>query len=122
MAIFGSGAPCGSHDPRNRRYAQEKARHEIAEGFVAVALQAGASPAQVGHSFDDDAPIELEPKGGLELLVLEGGFREAGESFAPQSWLRLPVGTPLRARAGRAGCRIWVKEGHLRHVRAPENL
>ena len=72
--------------------------------------------------WDNDAPIELEPKGGLELLVLEGGFREAGESFAPQSWLRLPVGTPLRARAGRAGCRIWVKEGHLRHVRAPENL
>ena len=72
--------------------------------------------------WDQDARIELDPKGGLELLVLEGGFREAGESFKPQSWLRLPVGTPLRARTGAAGCGVWVKEGHLRHVRAPENL
>jgi quercetin dioxygenase-like cupin family protein len=72
--------------------------------------------------WDKDARIELDPKGGLELLVLEGGFREAGESFKPQSWLRLPVGTPLRARTGAAGCRVWVKEGHLRHVRAPAHV
>jgi hypothetical protein len=73
------------------------------------------------EQWDKDAPIELDPRGGLELLVLEGGFREAGESFAPLSWLRLPVGAPLRARAGAAGCRVWVKEGHLRYVRAPAN-
>ena len=67
-----------------------------------------------------NAAIELDPKGGLELLVLAGGFREGGEMFAPQSWLRLPIGAPLRARAGEDGCRVWMKEGHLRHVRAPQ--
>ena len=45
------------------------------------------------------AAIEFDPNGGLEVLVLEGGFREGGETFRPQSWLRLPIGTPLqRAR------------------------
>jgi hypothetical protein len=28
--------------------------------------------------------------GGIELLVLDGGFSENGESFEAQSWLRLP--------------------------------
>jgi ChrR Cupin-like domain len=59
------------------------------------------------------AEIAFAPEGGLELLVLDGGFTEAGESFAPQSWLRLPAGAMLRARAAADGCRLWVKEGHL---------
>ena len=32
------------------------------------------------------------PAGGIELLVLEGGFSEDGDAFVAQSWLRLPVG------------------------------
>lgn len=59
------------------------------------------------------AAVALMPRGGIELLVLEGGFTEGGESFAALSWLRLPVGAPLAARAGAQGCRVWVKEGHL---------
>jgi hypothetical protein len=61
--------------------------------------------------------IELEPDGGLEVLVLEGGFREGGETFEPQSWLRLPIGRRFSARVAGGGCRVWVKEGHLRHIR-----
>ena len=60
--------------------------------------------------------IELDPKGGLEVLVLEGGFREGGETFGPQSWVRLPVGAHFSARVATEGCRVWIKEGHLRHV------
>ena len=60
--------------------------------------------------------IELDPKGGLEVLVLSGEFTEAGETFTRHSWLRLPVGAPLRAKSGPEGCRVWVKEGHLDHV------
>jgi hypothetical protein len=65
------------------------------------------------------ATIALAPRGGIELLVLEGGFAESGETFAPQSWLRLPPGAPLDATAGPNGCRAWVKEGHLRRAPAP---
>jgi hypothetical protein len=65
-----------------------------------------------------DADIVLPAPGGLEVLVLEGGFREGGEDFAPQSWLRLPAGATLRARAAAEGCRCWVKSGHLAQVPA----
>lgn len=51
---------------------------------------------------------------GLEILVLEGGFEESGEQFEPQSWLRLPPGAILHAKAGPAGCRVWLKSGHLK--------
>src|SRR5215813_12390307 len=50
---------------------------------------------------------------GIELLVLDGSFAEGGEEFTPLSWLRLPAGTTLQATAGRGGCKLWVKSGHL---------
>ena len=60
-----------------------------------------------------DARIELQPRGGLELLCLAGSFREGGTGFGRWSWHRLPDGAPLSARAGAEGCRLWLKEGHL---------
>ncbi|MDX6751448.1 cupin domain-containing protein [Geminicoccaceae bacterium 1502E] len=62
-------------------------------------------------------PVACDLEGGIELLVLEGSFTEGGECFERYSWLRLPPGAPLRAEAGADGCRLWVKEGHLRNVR-----
>jgi anti-sigma factor ChrR (cupin superfamily) len=58
----------------------------------------------------------LAVPGGIELLVLDGGFRENGESFEPQLWLRLPPGATLEARATASACRLWVKSGHLLHA------
>ena len=63
------------------------------------------------------ANIDLDAEGGLELLVLEGGFSEGGEDFVPHSWLRLPDGAALAAVAGPQGCRVWLKTGHLHHLR-----
>jgi quercetin dioxygenase-like cupin family protein len=60
-----------------------------------------------------DVAIVLDLPGGAELLVLEGIFAEGGETFVPQSWLRLPAGARLAARAGASGCQVWVKTGHL---------
>jgi ChrR Cupin-like domain len=59
------------------------------------------------------AEVDLDVPGGMELLVLDGGFTEAGESFEPQSWIRLPPGARLRATVAASGCRLWVKAGHL---------
>ena len=64
------------------------------------------------------AAIELDPNGGLEVLVLEGGFSEGGETFRPQSWLRLPIAAHFSARVAADACRVWIKEGHLRHAQA----
>jgi hypothetical protein len=61
--------------------------------------------------------IAVPIPGGLELLVLDGGFAEGGEEFARYSWLRLPAGFTLRAAAGPRGCRLWAKSGHLSHER-----
>jgi ChrR Cupin-like domain len=60
--------------------------------------------------------IELDPDGGLEILVLRGGFSEGGETYGAQSWLRLPIGERFSARAGIDCCRVWIKEGHLRYI------
>jgi hypothetical protein len=60
-----------------------------------------------------NAEIVLPATGGVEVLVLDGGFSEGGESFEPQSWLRLPAGATLRAAVYASGCRVWVKTGHL---------
>ena len=62
------------------------------------------------------AAVVLAPEGGLEVLVLEGSFQSAAQMFQRQSWLRLPIGDRITALAGREGCRVWVKEGHLRFV------
>jgi hypothetical protein len=60
--------------------------------------------------------IAVPLPGGIELLVLGGAFTEGGEEFTQYSWLRLPVRSRLRATAGRQGCRLWVKSGHLAHM------
>ena len=66
------------------------------------------------------AEIALDAAGGLEALVVAGGFSEGGEDFAVQSWLRLPDGARSRARAGSGGAQVWIKRGHLAGgIRAP---
>jgi ChrR Cupin-like domain len=67
-----------------------------------------------------EAVIEMPAQGGIELLVLDGSFTEAGEKFTRDSWLRLPAGSRLRASAGPGGCKVWVKSDHLaRALRFP---
>ena len=66
-----------------------------------------------------NASVVLDLPDGGEFLVLDGTFDEGGERFAPQSWLRLPARGRLSAIAGREGCILWVKTGHLRHIQAP---
>jgi quercetin dioxygenase-like cupin family protein len=60
-----------------------------------------------------DAQIFLPASGGIEILVLEGGFSDGNEIFEPQSWLRLPADSTLTARSGANGCKVWIKAGHL---------
>lgn len=60
-----------------------------------------------------DAQMDLDMPHGGEILVLEGGFSEGGETFTSQSWLRLPPGSTLRARTGWRGAKVWVKLARL---------
>lgn len=69
--------------------------------------------------WDPGASAEIQPVGGAELFVLDGGFVEAGEAFSRHDWLRLPDGHRTRIIAGPDGIELWIKSGHLRHVRGP---
>jgi ChrR Cupin-like domain len=83
----------------------------------------GASAARIlfddGHEqvrieeWQTGAAVAVANVKGLELLVLSGGFKESGESFAAGSWLRLPPGNALRATTGSDGARVWFKAGPL---------
>jgi anti-sigma factor ChrR (cupin superfamily) len=64
--------------------------------------------------WDAGTSVPLDAPGGLEALVLGGGFTENGEDFAVQSWLRLPKGAGATVTAGPEGARVWIKRDHLR--------
>jgi anti-sigma factor ChrR (cupin superfamily) len=100
--------------------------------MVDVAGRPGVRAARLFHDRREDVRLEqwspgatvaLAPEGGMEILVLDGSFRLSGqpliEPFAPLSWLRLPTGDRVTAIAGPEGCRVWVKEGHLRFAPRP---
>jgi hypothetical protein len=59
------------------------------------------------------ARIRLAVPGGLEVLVLDGGFAEGQDEFVTLSWLRLPTGAQLDAVTGKSGAKLWIKTGHL---------
>lgn len=63
--------------------------------------------------------VSMSLPGGGELLVLDGTLTEAGDELQRHSWLRLPVGGRLDAKAGTEGTQVWLKTGHLRFVKPP---
>jgi quercetin dioxygenase-like cupin family protein len=113
-------------DPADRTHVRiDTNRLEMSD----AAGRRGVKAAALFHDRREDVRLEqwspgvtvaLAPEGGMEILVLEGSFRSAGQKFQPQSWLRLPIGDRVMAIAGPEGCRIWVKEGHLRFVPLPQ--
>jgi len=91
--------------------------------FVAAEDRPGVDIKPLFHDAHEDVRLErwapdariMLPSlpGGGEILVLEGSFSEGSETFAEQSWLRLPKGATFDGLAGSNGCRVWVKAGHL---------
>jgi ChrR Cupin-like domain len=69
-----------------------------------------------------EAAIAMTVPGGAEVLVLDGCFDEGGERFEVQSWLRLPPGGALQAKAGPEGCKVWIKTGHLLRIEGANRL
>jgi anti-sigma factor ChrR (cupin superfamily) len=106
-------------DPDDRRHVRcETDRME----FVSAADRPGVELMPLFHDDYEDVRIErwapgahvnLHVPGGIELLVLDGGFREGGDSLEAHAWLRIPAGGCLRAEANTSGCRLWIKSGHL---------
>ena len=68
-----------------------------------------------------DTTVTRTVPSGTEILVVDGTLIEGGETLTGWSWLRLPPGTSLNAKAGPQGCRLWIKTGHLTAVSAPRD-
>ncbi|QHJ12660.1 hypothetical protein FX988_02918 [Paraglaciecola mesophila] len=60
--------------------------------------------------------LELDAIKGLEALVLTGEISEGHDTLEKHSWLRLPVGSQFKAKAGKTGARVWIKTEHLPFV------
>ncbi|MEH6546553.1 MAG: cupin domain-containing protein [Sneathiella sp.] len=71
------------------------------------------------ETWEAEAEINLDLPEGGEFLVLDGEFAETGDRFRTHSWLRIPKGGRLNARAGHQGAKVWIKTRHLRFVDAP---
>ncbi|MGJ8605013.1 MAG: cupin domain-containing protein [Marivita sp.] len=69
--------------------------------------------AEAGARLGDQSP------GGMEILVLEGSLSDGDDILHPGSWLRLPDGLALQAKAGPEGAKLWMKTGHLPFATAP---
>jgi anti-sigma factor ChrR (cupin superfamily) len=59
------------------------------------------------------ADILLDAPNGAEILVLDGGFNESGETFKTHSWLRLPKTGKARIKVSENGARVWIKRNHF---------
>lgn len=90
--------------------------------FVADAVRPGVEVMPLFHDQREDVSLErwrahadlrLDAPDGLEILVLDGGFQENGETFARHSWLRLPKGSQTTVTTGASGARVWIKRNHL---------
>lgn len=84
---------------------------------VAASRELFKSPSErvLLETWQPGAEVRLDNPEGLELLVLDGGFSDGNDRLDAQSWLRLPAGTPLHARVGPEGARVWFKAARLLH-------
>jgi len=71
------------------------------------------------YQMDASAELSNNADGGIELLVLEGELTAGDDELSRGSWLRLPEGEKLAAKAGTDGAKIWMKSGHLPYAAAP---
>jgi len=92
---------------------------DMGGGVSRLVLHKDAREEVMVERWASGASIQLRDAGGLEVLVLEGGFAEGAEAFAPQSWLRLPKGGIADLVAGPEGAKVWIKRGHLKATPKP---
>lgn len=66
--------------------------------------------------FEPEAEITINAKAGAELLVLAGSLDEQADTLVKHSWLRTPINSVIKAKAGKYGAKVWLKTGHLTDV------
>ena len=96
----------------------EGGRSELAAAAGSAVILFASAHEQVRlEDWRAGAGVEPANPHGLELLVLSGSFSDGQDTFQRWSWLRLPAGMALHARAGPDGARLWIKSAPLLHER-----
>ena len=67
-------------------------------------------------TLEPNATLVVDAKAGAEALVLAGSITESNDVLKKHSWLRVPEGGAIQAKAGNEGARLWVKTGHMNRV------
>jgi hypothetical protein len=85
----------------------------VATGIARLPLHSDAFEEVSVEKWEAGATVTLDAPDGLEALILDGSFEEAGDTLQVQSWLRLPKGAKAQAKAGPDGAKVWIKRNHL---------
>ena len=67
-------------------------------------------------NFKPNTNATIEAPAGAEIFVIEGDVQESNDELVKHSWLRTPVGTSIKAKAGTHGAKVWLKTGHLTDI------
>lgn len=113
-------------DPEDRNQFDldlDKATFEqVEEGVFSAALHADKRENVALLRLEPGARHSVGDAGGAELLVLEGELETGGEGLQRHDWLRLPKGDRADLLSGPQGARVWIKTGHLDHVKEPSRV
>lgn len=66
--------------------------------------------------------LPITHNSGFEVLVLDGTLALDGETYGAQDWLRIPADEVAHLIAGEEGARLWIKRGHLKEIRVPDQV
>jgi hypothetical protein len=104
-------------DDRNQFHVDTETAEYTADperpGVSVLALHKDAHEEVVMERWAAGAEVPVPAPRRAELLVVKGGFSDGHETFAPQSWLRLPAGGAAALTAGPDGAQVWIKRDHL---------
>lgn len=109
-------------DPDDRtqfRKSMDDALGAAVNGVASAVLHKDAQETVRYCKIEAGATFVLKDAGGLELLVLSGTLAQNDETLCAGSWMRLPQGDHLSAKAGAGGATVWIKTGHLPYARPP---
>jgi len=93
---------------------------ETAPGIAVELLHEDARERVTWQRWDSGVSADVSAPGGCEVLVLQGKMTQGAEQLQRGSWLRLPQGESMSARAGEHGVTFWMKTGHLPFAKAPD--
>ena len=94
---------------------------KVAKGIERGDLHHDSRESVLIEQWEPEAGRIVSDRGGAEVLVLEGKLVGDGVVLEKHDWLRLPTEDSMHLTAGPEGARLWIKVGHLEHIRVPDS-